>query len=103
MVRLRDPAAEFLIEGDEYSGDFTGNYKLRLIGDVIVLNDGLTDGHSINVTHKPLSFRILTATEGQLVLRPMPGTPYVGDWHLQSCKGTPPNNSFEPKPLRGSA
>ena len=90
----QNPAVEFLIDGDEYSGDFSGKYKLKLIGDVLVFKDGLIDGHSFNVTHRPQSFLIMTATDGQLVLRPMPGNPYVGDWHLQSCKGMPPNNSF---------
>jgi len=80
------PAAEFLIVGDEYSGDFAGSYKLKLTGDILVFKDGLIAGHSINVTHEPLSFRILTATDRQLVLRPLPGNPYIGDWHLHSCK-----------------
>jgi len=87
-----NPAVEFLIIGDEYSGDFAGSYKLKLTGDILVFNDGLTDGHSINVTHDPLLFRILTATETQLVLRPLPGNPYIGDWHLQSCNDIQPGD-----------
>lgn len=98
-----DPAVEFLIEGSEYSGDFSGTYRLDLAGDVLTFSAGLANGHSTNVTHEPLSFRILAATGELLVLRPMPGNPYVGDWHLQSCKGMPPNNSFKPTPRRGSA
>lgn len=80
-----DPAAEFRIRGNEYSGDFAGIYKITLTGDVLVFNDGLIDGHSVNVTHKPLGFQVLKATETQLILRPLPDNPYVGDWHLESC------------------
>jgi hypothetical protein len=80
------PAVEFLIRGSQYSGDFAGTYTLTLNGDILIFTDGLIDGHSINVTHKPLSFKILTVTHKELVLRPLPGNRYVGDWHLQSCK-----------------
>ena len=63
-----------------------GTYTLTLNGDILIFTDGLIDGHSINVTHKPLSFQILRVTDKELVLRPLPGNLYVGDWHLQSCK-----------------
>lgn len=91
-----DPAVEFLIRGNEYSGDFDGSYKITLTGDVLMFNDGLIYGHSVNVTHKSLSFQILKVTDKQLVLRPLPGNPYIGDWHLQSCKDVPPNKSLQP-------
>lgn len=81
-----DPAAEFLISGDSYSGDFAGSYKITLTGTILVFTNGLINGHSINVTHKPLSFEILLVNDNELVLRPMPGNHYVGDWHLVSCK-----------------
>lgn len=84
-----DPAVAFLIEGDEYSGDFAGRYKIKLTGDTLVFNDGLIDGHSTNVAHRPLSFQILKANDSQLVLRPLPGNPHVGDWFLRSCKRMP--------------
>ena len=84
-----DPSAEFVVEGSEYSGDFAGTYKLQLTDDVLVFADGLLAGHDINVTHEPLSFRVLGAGPGELVLRPMPGNPYVGDWRLTSCEHAP--------------
>lgn len=80
-----DPAVEFLIRGSKYSGDFAGTYTLTLNGDVLVFTEGLVDGHSINVTHMPLSFQILSVSDKELVLRPLPGNPYVGDWKLYSC------------------
>ena len=87
-----DPAVEFRISGSQYSGDFEGSYKVTLSGDVLVFNDGLTDGHSIGVTHNPLSFQILNVTDKQLILRPLSGKPGVGEWHLESCKNVTPNN-----------
>ncbi len=80
-----DPAVEFLIRGNKYSGDFAGEYTLTLNGDILVFTDGLIDGHSIDVTHKPLLFQILTVTDKELVLRPLPGNLRVGDWRLRSC------------------
>ena len=85
-----DPAVAFLIDGNKYSGDFSGTYTLGLAGNVLTFSAGLIDGHSIDVPHKPLSFRILSATGDQLLLRPMLGNPYVGDWRLHSCNGAPP-------------
>ena len=89
----KDPAVEFFIRNDEYSGDFEGSYKITLANDVLIFKDGLIDGHSVSVTHKALSFQILKLTDEQLVLHPLPGNPFSGDWHLQSCKEMPPNNS----------
>jgi len=99
----QDPAAEFVIAGDEYSGDFLGTHKLDLPGDVLVFQSGLVDGHSINVTYTPLSFRVMSAGPSQLVLRSLPEGPSSEDWHLESCSSMPPNSSFKPNPLRGSA
>lgn len=99
----QDPAAEFVIAGDEYSGDFTGTHKLDLSGDVLVFQSGLVDGHSISVTHRPLSFRVISAGASQLVLRSLPEGSSSRDWHLESCNSMPPNSSFKPNPLRGSA
>ena len=81
-----DSAVEFLIKGDTYSGDFAGSYKITLTGNVLVFTEGLINGHSINVTHRPLSFEILLVNDKELVLRPMPGNYYIGDWRLLSCK-----------------
>ena len=102
-ANCHDGAAEFVIAGDEYSGDFLGTYKLELSGDVLVFKSGLVDGHSINVTHTPLLFRVISAGSGQLVLRPFSDASGGNDWRLESCSSMPPNNSFKPKPLRGSA
>jgi hypothetical protein len=82
------PAAEFVISGDEYFGDFEGSYRVKLTGDVLVFNDGFADGHSINVTHLPLEFRILELTDERVVLSPLPGNLFTDDWHLQSCNDT---------------
>ena len=82
-----DAAAVFLIEGDEYSGDFAGTYRLTVRDSVLVFSHGLPEGHAIDVTHEPLSFRILVATGSRLVLRPLPGYSRAGDWDLQSCIG----------------
>lgn len=79
------PAAEFLIAGDEYSGDFEGSYQVTLTGDVLRFDDGLADGHSVEVTHVPLEFRIVELSDARLVLSPLPGNPVTDDWHLQSC------------------
>jgi hypothetical protein len=79
------PAAEFFISDDEYSGDFEGSYKATLTGDLLVFDDGFADGHSVNVTHVPLEFRIVELTNKRLVLSPLPGNPFTSDWHLQSC------------------
>jgi hypothetical protein len=86
------PAVEFFIQGDEYSGDFEGSYKIVLTGDVLVFNAGLGAGHSVNVTHEAQAFQILELTDAQLVLRPLPGNPSSGDWRLQSCKEVPAEN-----------
>ena len=81
-----DPAAEFLIEGETYSGDFAGSYRITLTGNVLVFTEGLVDGHGTDVTHEPLSFEILRVNGEELVLRPMTGNDHVGDWRLLSCK-----------------
>jgi hypothetical protein len=81
----QDPAAELVIDGNEYSGDFLGTYKLELSGDVLVFKNGLVDGHSIDVTHAPIFFRVMSAGSGQLVLRPLPESFGSKDWRLDSC------------------
>lgn len=93
------PAAEFVIEGTAYYGDFLGRYELELKKDVLVFMDGLIDGHSVNVTHKALAFQVRSVSDNKLVLRPLPGNPYVADWELLSCAPTPPNESLHPDAL----
>lgn len=80
------PAVEFYIQDDQYSGDFEGSYVLSLSGDVLTFNDGLVDGHSVNVTHMPLSFRIVELTGDMLVLRPLDAAFANGDWQLHACR-----------------
>ncbi len=98
-----DAAVEFWINGSDYSGDFAGKFQVEVVNNILTFKDGLLNGHGIEVTHMPLSFAILSATGRRLVLRPVSGNPYVGDWELKSCGSMQPNNSFKPKPLRGSA
>jgi hypothetical protein len=81
-----DPAAEFLVEGESYSGDFAGSYGLTLTGEVLVFTEGLVDGHGTDVTHRPLSFEILRVNDTELVMRPMSSNDRVGDWRLLSCR-----------------
>jgi hypothetical protein len=84
-----DPAAEFVVQGYDYFGDFSGRYKLVSTGDVLVFEQGLGDGHGTDVTHRPLSFRVIDARPGALVLRPIFGDPGAPDWHLKSCSSMP--------------
>jgi hypothetical protein len=82
------PAVEFYVKGDEYSGDFRGTYKLELTNGTLILKDGLVDGHSIDVTHAPIAFRIVSVSKDSLVLRlSHPSQSHAAqDWHLLSCK-----------------
>ena len=83
------PAVEFFIEGDRYAGDFAGEHPLVLEGDVLVFAHGLVDGHGVDVTHEPASFRILAVTSDRLVLRALHADPQSGDWHLRTCAYAP--------------
>lgn len=86
----REPAAEFAIQGSKYFGDFHGSYSVELTGDVLVFHDGLASGHSVDVTRTPLSFRVVDAGPGMLVLRPAGQD--GNDWHLKSCSSIRPND-----------
>lgn len=79
------PAVEFLIKGNQYSGDFFGSQSLTLSANILTFKDGLIDGHSIYVTNKPMSFQIFSLSEMKMVLRPLSGNPHVGDWILMKC------------------
>lgn len=91
-----DPAVEFLVDRDEYVGDFSGKYRLSLLGDILTFSAGLAESHNVEPTHKPTSFRILAATGEQLVLRPVLANSQADDWRLQSCKGVSPNYHKQP-------
>lgn len=86
-----DQSAVLVIAGDQYSGDFAGRHALTVDGDVLVLTEGLPEGHGIEVAHEALSFRVLAATGGRLVLRPLSGPAGADDWHLRSCDGMSDN------------
>ena len=86
-----DPAVEFFIRGDKYSGDFEGSYMITLTGDQLVFNEGLIDRHSSNVAHKQQAFQIIKVSDQQLVLRPLIRNSDISDWVLRSCKDMPPN------------
>jgi hypothetical protein len=83
--RCDDPAVEFLIDGTLYSGDFAGQHRLTLTGRRLVFEDGLPDGHAVELPHTPREFRVVDAAPGRLVLRQEPAEDGAGDWHLQAC------------------
>lgn len=99
----QDPAAEFVVDGDEYSGDFLGTHKLELSGDVLAFKSGLADGHSIDLSHTPLFFRVVSTGQGQLVLRGLSEVDGSKDWHLQACSGIPAGGWSKPQSLREAA
>lgn len=84
-----DPAAEFVIAGARYSGDFAGTFELELAGDVLVFKQGLVDGHATGVAGEPVAFRVVRAGGEELVLRRMAGDPTGPDWRLQACGRRP--------------
>ena len=80
-----DAAAVFVIDGKQYSGDFAGRHRLRLDGDVLVFEAGLPEGHGIDVSGTPMSFRILLASERRLELAPLDEAGGADPWTLQAC------------------
>ena len=59
-----DPAAEFVISGDAYSGDFAGNHDLGLDAGVLVFKDGLLEGHGVDLPGQRRAFHIVSASAG---------------------------------------
>jgi hypothetical protein len=82
----QDPAAELVIDGSDYYGDFRGRFNLELRGDVLVLKDGLPSGHDTEVTHEPLSFRVISVSVQKLLLQPLLESASGDTWKLYSCR-----------------
>lgn len=78
-----DAAAEFMIDGSYYSGDFLGEYKVEVADNKLTLTKGFINGHSINVTGVPLVFEIVKLTRQSLHLNSVKDE-YV--WVLNSCE-----------------
>jgi hypothetical protein len=83
--RCDDQAVEFLIDGSTYAGDFAGQHRLTLTGGRLVFEDGLPDGHAVELPQSPRAFRVVDVAPGRLVLRQEPAEAGAGDWHLQAC------------------
>ena len=84
-----DPAAEFVVSGDAYSGDFAGSHDLGLEAGVLVFKDGLLEGHEVDLPGQPRAFQIVSASASELVLRPMADAPDNAEWRLYSCTSAP--------------
>lgn len=80
------PAAEFSVQGDRYSGDFTGSHRLDLDGGVLTFHDGLVGANADGAIGKPTAFRIIAATGKRLVLRATAQSEVDDDWHLRTCE-----------------
>ena len=69
-----DPAVQFAIQGDKYTGDFPGEFRVRVEHNAIVIDKGAG----------PAAFyRIVSASPRQIVLRPIDGR--TSDWVLRAC------------------
>ena len=66
-----DPAAEFVIDGNTYSGDFLGEHPLTVSKGILTFQHGLLENHGIHVSGRPTRFRILQASKESLVIRPL--------------------------------
>lgn len=76
--RCDDPAVQFAIQQDRFSGDFEGEFKVRVDQNTL----------SIEQLHKPaLEYRILAASPRRLVLRTLHEAT-SGDWVLRTCADT---------------
>ena len=77
-----DPAVQFAIQGDRYTGDFEGEFKVRVESGMLVIdpNSGSTP-----------AYRIVAASPQHLVLRPISGP--AQDWVLRSCPGVAGNGA----------
>jgi hypothetical protein len=85
-----DPAAAFGISGDRYFGDFdfgdyVGELKISISGNVLRFESGFPVGHSVDVSGQPFSALIISVTANELILRPLKNRD-GGDWILKSCK-----------------
>lgn len=80
-----EPAAEFLVDHDQYSGDFAGRHQLMLEGDVVTFASGLPSSHDVHLSGEPMAFRIVVATGSTLVLAPV-NDRGSNPWRLESCE-----------------
>lgn len=80
------PAAEFNVQGDQYSGDFAGTHRLDLDGDLLRFHDGWVGVQADGAIGKPTVFRIITATGKRLVLRAVTRSASDEDWALRTCE-----------------
>lgn len=79
------PAAEFVIAGTTYSGDFLGSHEMTLVGDVLTFTGGLPTGHEASTSGRAQSFRIVRISPGELILRPSGIDSHDRDWRLLAC------------------
>ncbi|MDR2220131.1 MAG: hypothetical protein LBE24_06075 [Methylobacillus sp.] len=84
--KCSDPAVEFLIQNDRYSGDFFDDHKLSVKDNILTFEDGLVVGHDVNVSGTPLAFLIISISPSELVLRRVTAERDDRDWRLLSCK-----------------
>lgn len=84
-----EPAAEFIVDNDQYSGDFAGRHQLTLQGDVVTFESGLPSSHDVNLSGEPMAFRIVVATGSALVLAPV-NDRGPNPWRLDSCERPTP-------------
>ena len=69
-----DPAVQFAIQGDKYTGDFPGEFKVRIENNSLVIEKG---------PGSVAFYRIVSASPRRIVLRPRDGK--SPDWVLRSC------------------
>lgn len=85
-----DPIAVFFLEKDSngqvlYSGDFLGSYPAELKNNVLTLTKGLPEGHSINVSGVPASYKVLHLSEISITLEQRPKDEWSQEITLLKC------------------
>ena len=85
-----DPTAVFFLEKDvngqvHYSGDFFGSYPAKFKNNVLTLTKGLPEGHSINVSGVPLSYKVLHLSETSITLEQRPKEEWSQEITLLKC------------------
>lgn len=81
-----DPAVEFLIRQNEYSGDFHGSHPLILKNDLLIFENGLVENHSVNVSFKRREYKILSLSKDSMVLEYSSGNGSKKEWTLFLCQ-----------------
>ena len=80
-----DPAVEFSITGNKYSGDFYGSHELTLENNLLIFKNGLVEGHSVEVSFKPKQFKLLDLSKNNMVLEYYSQNNEKIKWKLYSC------------------